>query len=128
MGQTNANRVQVNESAYTFTEITLSDVLMEIDRRLTGRDINKVYTRTSGYISKIEYFVGSLKIVQRDFTRVSGVGGIQRVSSIVTTFYNSDTSIDSTITSTFTRDTPLPTNDKILSCSHVFATGEDICG
>lgn len=127
MGQTNVNRIQVDESLYTFTESSLSDVLLEIDRRLTGRDINKVYTRTSNLISKIEYFIGAHKIVERDFTRVSGVGGIQRVSSIVTTFYNQNDSVDSIVTTTITRESPLSTNDKIVSCNHVYSTSEESC-
>lgn len=127
MGQTNANRIQIDESIYTFTDITLANVLLEIDRRLTGRDINKVYTRTAGLISKIEYFIGPKKIVERTFSRVTGVGGIERVSGIVTTFYNSDNSVDSIVTTTISRETPLSTNDKIISCDHVFTTGEAIC-
>ena len=53
---TDAERIYVTDEKYTFTNKYLNDVLHELDKRTSYADCFTQITRTSGLISKIEYF------------------------------------------------------------------------
>lgn len=125
MGQTDATRVQTNEENNTTISADLASALNEIDSRITSKDIYPVITRTSNLISKIEYYsdlAHTNKLYQREFTRTAGTDLVLYITGIVTTFYNDNGSIDSTITTTIARS-----NDLISSCNNVFLTTEPQC-
>jgi hypothetical protein len=125
MGQTDATRVQTNEENNTTISADLASALNEIDSRITSKDIYPVITRTSNLISKIEYYSDlshANKLYQREFTRTAGTDLVLYITGIVTTFYNDNGSIDSTITTTIARS-----NDLISSCNNVFLTTEPQC-
>jgi len=114
--------VDINETLDTTVSTNLSGVLSELDGRITAKNVYPVITRSSGLISKIEYYndiTHSHKIFQRVFSRTLGSDQVAYITNIVTTFYNTDNSIDSIITSLITR-----TDDLITSCSNTFSTTE----
>lgn len=124
MGAPDASRVQVQEGAYTFTETRLAFILKEIDARLNCAETYDTITYTSGLISKIEIFSNSartIKVVERTYTRTTGTDGVGYITGMLTKFFNSDTSEDSRVTTTITRDS----ENKITSCDHVFSTSEE---
>lgn len=126
MGQTDATRVQTNEENNTTIAADLATALNEIDSRITSKDIYPVITRTSGLISKIEYYsdlAHTHKLYQREFTRTAGSDSVLYTTGILTTFYNDNGSTDSIITTTITRNG----SDLITSCNNVFSTSEPQC-
>jgi len=124
MPRSDASRIEVEERRYTYTSRFLDDVLGKIDSRTTFADIWMVITRTSGLISKTEYYSDAAKtqkILQREFTRTLGTDNINRVTGVTTTFYNSDGSTDSQVTTVMSRTTNLITEDE-----NPFSTSEVI--
>lgn len=125
MGQTDATRVQTNEENNSTVSSDLASTLTELDSRITSKDVYPVISRSGGLISKIEYFsdlAHTHKLYQREFTRTAGSDLVLYISGIITTFYNDDGSVDSTITTTINR-----TSDKISSCENIFSTLEPQC-
>lgn len=121
MGAPNADRIEIRENRYTFTERRLSGLIRELDGRLNCANVYETITRTSDLISKIEVFsdiARTKKIAERDITRVTGSDNVQYISSMLTRFYNSDGSEDSRVTTTITRDV----DDRITACDNVFST------
>jgi len=126
MGQTDATRVQTNEENNTTISADLASALNEIDSRITSKDIYPVITRTSNLISKIEFYSDAAhtkKLYQREFSRTAGSDSVLYITGILTTFYNDDGSVDSTITTAITRTG----SDLISSCNNVFSTTEPQC-
>lgn len=122
-----SKRVQSIEGKYTFTNRSLSGIIDEIDMRLNGADCWVTITRTSGLISKVEYFkdaAKTMKVCEQVITRATGVGGVKLVSNIQNIYYNSDTSEDSQVNASLSRPS-LGTDDDITACSSVFSTTED---
>lgn len=124
MAGEHATRIVVQEGAYTFLSNRLDKLLLEIDARL---NCNEVYEDISydidDLIEKIEVFsdlARTKKVVERTFTRFTGGNGVEYISSITTIFYNKDTSEDSRVTTTITRNG----DDQITSCDNVFSTSE----
>lgn len=104
---TDSARVQIQEGAYTFSKAALHTLLLEFDRILTEANAWMVITRTDDLITKTEFYSDAAKtkkIFQREYSRVEGQDGLFRVSAITTTFYNDDSSQDSQINHTLTRD------------------------
>lgn len=102
MGQTNAERVQVQEGGYTFTAKILSVALQQIDRFINYGNTWSTITRTSSFISKVEYFsdvAKTVKIFEHQYTRVSN-----RITAITAIYYNSNGTEDSRVTQTFSRN------------------------
>lgn len=123
---TDATRVYVTEENYTFKSRHLDDILHELDKRTSHADCYATITRTSGLISKVEYFsdiAKTQKVKERQFTRTVGYSGISFVTSILTIYYNDDASEDSRVTTTITRDTDA-NKSVINTCDNVFSTGE----
>lgn len=123
MGSQNADRIEVRENRHTFTEWRLSGLIYELDKRINCADVYETITRTSDLISKIELFsdiARTKKIAERDITRTTGSDGVDYITGMVTKFYNKDTSEDSRVTTTITRDG----DDRITSCDNVFSTSE----
>ena len=126
MGQTDAERVYNTEERQTFRSFILSEILSEIDSMITCKDVWSTITRTTGLISKVEYFSDAAKtkkIVERNFSRITGYAGISYVSTITTIFYNDNGSEDSRVTTTISRDTT-PNKNVIQGCGSPFSTGE----
>ena len=126
MGQTDAIRIETNENENTLISHDLASGLTELDSRVTGKDLYPVLTRTSGFITKIEYYsdlAHTNKVFQRTFTRTAGSDLIEYITGMITTFYNSDGSTDSTIATVLTRNA----SDQVTSCSNAFATTEPQC-
>jgi hypothetical protein len=127
MGQINTYRVQNPEERYTFTEPALDGVIKELDSRTSMADCYPVFTRTSGLISKIEYYkdaAHTLKKCERNFTRNTGTDGIEYIATITSIYYNDDTSEDSRVTTTLTRHVD---DNYITQCDNVFSTSESEC-
>lgn len=125
MGTPNASRIEVKEQAYTFVETRLAFILKEIDSRLNCAEVYHTVTYTSDLISKVEIFSNSLrtnKVMERTFSRTTGSDGVEYITGMITIFYNTDSSEDSRVTTTITRDV----NDRITECDNVFSTGETI--
>jgi len=123
MGAPNASRIEIRESRLTFTSRRLSGILDEIDMRLNCAEVYETITRTSNLISKVEVFsdiARTKKVMQRDITRTTGTDGVDYITGMVTIFYNTDTSEDSRVTTTITRDG----DNRIISCDNVYSTTE----
>lgn len=123
MGAPNASRIEVREEKYTFTKRRLDDILTQIDMRLNCAEVYETITRTSGLISKIEIFSNAaktIKVVERDITRTTGTDGVDYITGMVTRYYNDDTTEDSRVTTTITRDG----ENRITACDNVFSTTE----
>ncbi len=123
MGAPNASRIEVRENRTTFIEPRLSGLLKELDARLNCANVYETITRTSGLISKIEIFSDIARtklVVERDITRTTGSDGVDYITGMVTKFYNADTTEDSRVTTTITRDS----EDRITQCDNVFSTTE----
>lgn len=123
MGAVNTHRIEVRETRTTFTEKRLSGVLDQIDARLNCANVWETITRTGGLISKIEVFSNAaktIKVMERDITRTTGSDGVDYITGMVTKFFNSDTTEDSRVTTTITRDA----DDNITECANVFTTTE----
>ena len=123
---TDAERIYVTEEKYTFRSKYLNDVLTELDKRTSHADCFTTISRTSGLISKIEYFsdiARTNKVMERQYSRVIGYNGFSYVNGIVTIFYNDDASEDSRVTTTITRDSNA--NKSVINqCDNVFTTSE----
>lgn len=123
MGAPNADRIEIRENRYTFTQRRLSGLIKELDGRLNCANVYETITRTSDLISKIEIFedVGrTKKLLERNISRTVGSDSVSYISQMVTIFYNSNGSEDSRVTSVLTRNS----EDKIISCDNVFSTTE----
>lgn len=123
MGAPNADRIEIRENRYTFTERRLSGLIRELDGRLNCANVFETITRTNDLISKIEIFsdiARTKKVAERTITRVTGSDGVEYISAMLTIFYNSDGSEDSRVTTTITRDV----DDRITACDNVFSTTE----
>ena len=123
MGAPNANRIEIQEGPLTFTERRLSGIIREIDSRLNCSEVYETISYTSDLISKIEIFSNfarTIKVAERTFSRVTGSDGVEYISGMVTIYFNSDTTEDSRVTTTITRDG----DDRITSCDNVFSTSE----
>lgn len=119
MANTDASRVWVQEGAFTYTETALDFVLREIDTRISGANCFIDITRTAGTITKFEYFkeVGRINLmVERVVNYTAG-----KISGFTDTYFNADTSNDSQVIGTFTRDL----NGNITACDSPFSTTED---
>lgn len=126
MGQMDATRVQTNEENNSTVSSDLASTLTELDSRITSKDVYPVITRSSGLISLIEYYsdiAHTKKLYQRSFSRSAGSDLVQYITGIVTTFYNEDGSVDSTITTSISRNG----EDSITSCDNIFSTTEPQC-
>ena len=125
MSNTDASRVWVQEGAFTFTETSLDYVLMQIDARMTCKNLFEDFTRNgNGDVITLEVYsdIGRTNLVmQRDYTYVTGSDNIEYPSTITTIFYNANGSEDSRVTTTITRDG----DDQITACDNVFSTSED---
>lgn len=120
---TNAKRIQTLEGRYTFTDKRLSGIIAEIDRRLNCAEVYETITRTSDLISKVEVYsdlARTKKLIERTFSRTSGLNGVDYISGMTTIYFNSDGSEDSRVTTTITRDV----NNRITSCDSIFTTSE----
>lgn len=123
MGAPNADRIEIRENRYTFTEKRLSGLIKELDGRINCANVFETITRTSDLISKVEIFsdIGrTKKLVERDITRTTGSDGVEYITGMVTKYYNSDGTEDSRVTTTITRDS----DDRITACDNVFSTTE----
>ena len=123
MPNQDASRIEIREEESTFTGFLLSQVLGEIDRRVNAKDCYLSITRTSDLVSKTEYFsdiARTTKVMERQFSRTTGSDGIDYITGITSIFYNDDTSEDSRVTISITRDG----DDRITQCNGVFSTGE----
>lgn len=118
-------RVWHQEQDHTWTKDRLDELLGEIDRRLNSSNCFPIVFRDANdLINKIEYYSEAShtnKIAERTFTRSTGTDNVEYITGIVTIFYNDDSSEDSRITTTITRD---PTDNWITSCDNVFSTSE----
>jgi len=119
-----SNRVYHDETGNTFTSEKLDKILGEIDSRLSSANCFPTITRTSGLISKIEYFsdvARSIKKAEVTFTRYNGNDGVKYIGGYTFIYYNDDTTEDSRVTGTLVRDV---NENYITSCNNVFSTGE----
>lgn len=132
MGQTDASRIEVQEGAYTFTRTHLDDLLRELDARITAADCWLTITRpvspdpNAGLITKTEYFADAARtklVMERQFDRSPGLGGVRYISQITTIFYNENGTEDSRVTATISRP-GLGTNDDLTTCDSPFSTTE----
>ncbi len=126
MGQIDTERIRTAEEETTFTDSTMAGLVKEIDGRVNAANCFPVITRTSGLISRIDYYsdIAHTQLrIRRDFTRTVGTDQVAYVTGIVTTFYNSDGSVDSTVTTAIARDA----SNYVTECDNVFSTGESIC-
>ena len=127
MGQGNASRVQTREESHTFVSPSLRGILFEIDGRLNHANCWLSITRTSGLITQTDYYRDAAK-TNLAFRRVFGrtvVDGISFITSITTTYYETDGStVDSTVTTTISRDGA--SDDQVITgCASPFTTTED---
>ena len=126
MGQVSIDRVANPEERYTFISKSLDGALKEIDGRISAADCWASITRTSGLISKIEYFADAAKTqlrIEQTFAKATGSDQVEYTTGILTIFYNADTSEDSRITTVIVRDG----DNNITSCENVFSTAESEC-
>ncbi len=126
MGSKDISRLQVQEGAYTFTNIRMHFVLKEIDMRTSGANSWVTITRTSGLISKIEIFSDAArtkKVCEQQILRSTGVGGIEFITTITNIYYNDNGSEDSRVTETISRPN-LGIDDVIETCDSPFTTSE----
>jgi len=108
------------EGGYTFRKEGLDAVLDELDQRTSCKDAYEVLTRTAGIITKIEVFkdVGHTQLAfERQITYTSG-----KITEFLDIYYNDDTSEDSRVTQTLTRNA----SGQVTECSSPFTTTEDI--
>ena len=129
MPQSNAVRTQHQEGANTFRSKDLMRVMQEIDGRFNSANCWSTITQTAKLITRIEYFTDAGKTdkaIQKDYTYVT-VSGLERLATITATYYNKDTSIDSTVTTTINRvgieDADYDEGD-IEGCDSPFSTTE----
>lgn len=125
MGQTNPSRIEIREGAYSFSASDLASMLIELDQRLNGSNVYMSLTRDGdNLISNVTYYsdvARTLKIMERQITRVVTTGGVKRVSGIVNIFYQEDgVTEDSRVTNTLTRGP-----DFINSDNGPFTTAEN---
>jgi len=126
MGNTDTGRIQTYEEENTFISPSLDGLIKEIDARLVGSNCFITINRTDDLISSIEYYSDIAKTekkIEQTFTRAVGNDGVKYITSILTTFYNLDTSVDSQITTTLTRDS----DNRITSCASSFSSTETVC-
>lgn len=118
MGQTDSTRIYVQEGAYTFPSVILAYVLQDVDRFVNSPNTWVTITRTSNYISKVEYFsdaAKTLKIFEHQYGRTSN-----RITSITAIYYNVNGSEDSRVTHTLTRNG----SQQITDSANPFSTSE----
>jgi len=118
MGQTDATRIYVQEGAYTFPSMILAYALRDLDRFVNSTNSWVTITRTSGYISKTEYFsdaAKTLKIFEHQYGRTSS-----RITSVTAIYYNTDGSEDCRVTHTIGRDV----DNRIETSANPFTTSE----
>ena len=126
MPQIDDIRIQTSEQSTSMVSSDLSETLKEIDQREMGADIWSTISYSSGLVSEINFYSDAAKtkrIIKRVFNRTVGSDFISYLSSMITTYYNIDNSVDSVITTTLTRDA----NDKITGCASSFSTTEPPC-
>ena len=126
MPQIDDIRIQTSEQSTSMVSSDLSETLKEIDQREMGADIWSTISYSSGLVSEINFYSDASKtkrIIKRVFNRTVGSDFISYLSSMITTYYNIDNSVDSVITTTLTRDA----NDKITGCASSFSTTETPC-
>jgi hypothetical protein len=116
MGQTNSSRVEIRDGAYSFNASDLASMLIELDQRLNGSNVYLSLTRDGdNLISNVTYYsdiARTLKIMERQITRVTTTGGVKRVSGIVNIFYQEDgVTEDSRVTNAFVRGSDIITSD-----------------
>jgi hypothetical protein len=127
MGNTDTSRIQTYEQENTFISPDLSGLIREIDGRVTGAGCYCAITRTSGLISKIEYYADAgltQKRIERTFSRTTGSDNVSYITGIITIFYNDTGTEDSRVSTVITRD---PTTNYITSCANTFSTTEPAC-
>ena len=116
MGQTNPSRIEIREGAFSFNASDLASMLIELDQRLNGSNVYLSLTRDGdNLISNVTYYsdiARTLKIMERQITRVTTTGGVKRVSGIVNIFYQEDgVTEDSRVTNAITRGSDLINSD-----------------
>ena len=114
----NAKRIALKEANSTLTSKDLAKAVQELDRRDTNAEMYMDYIRVAGKLVRIDYYSEAARtnlVAKRDLTYTAN-----KVSSTLDTFYNSDGSVDSTVTTTFIR-----VSGKVVSSDSVFATSED---
>jgi hypothetical protein len=116
MGQTNPSRIEIREGAYSFNASDLASMLIELDQRLNGSNVYLSLTRDGdNLISNVTYYsdiARTLKIMERQISRVTTTGGVKRVSGIVNIFYQEDgVTEDSRVTNAITRGSDLINSD-----------------
>ena len=117
-----AERIWTTEGKYTFRSTNLAEILAEIDARTSCRDSYEVVTRNaSNLITKIEVFSDPAK-TQLSMRRDFGYDANDRIVSFTDIYFNEDSSEDSRVTQTLTRDA----NGRITECAAVFSTTEDV--
>jgi len=112
MGQPNADTVQFNKTGSSFVTRNLRDVVVELEYRLSGVNVWSTISRIDGLITKIEYFSNvekTSKILDIEFSRITGLNGLRLVSSITKKIYNNNI-LEKTITENFSRDVDLNKN------------------
>lgn len=122
MGQANSKRIGVREGGTTFVSPDLGTLIKELDGRLVGADLYMTITRSSGLISKVEYFAEAARttlLIERTISRTAGTGGVMYVTGVLTKFFNLNTVEDSRVTDAFPR-----TSDKIVTNEGPLATTE----
>ena len=121
----NADRVAVQEGAYTYRSFRLAGVLMEQDMMLTGANCFVKIIRSDGLIAKAEFYRDPAKTDLSHeifYDRVSSEDTIFRVVGVCSIFYNDDLSIDSVVSGGVDRTS----GGDIECCSGFFVTTESI--
>lgn len=122
MGQANSKRIGVREGGTSFVSPDLGTLIKELDGRLVGADLFMTITRSSGLISKVEYFAEAARttlLIERTISRTAGTGGVLYVTGVLTKFFNLNATEDSRVTDAFPR-----TSDKIVTNEGPLATTE----
>ena len=119
-------RVRTTEEETSTISPDLLGSMKELDSRVMGADVwTTILFDADNLISEIQYFSDIAKTqmaMKRVFNRTTGSDTIEYISSLVTTIYNEDASVDSVITTTLNR-----TDDVIDGCSSSFSTTEELC-
>jgi len=126
MAQIDDIRIQTTEQVTSMTSPDLLGTIQEIDQREMGSNIWSTISYSSGLVSEINFYSDVAKtkrIIKRVFNRTIGSDFINYLTSMITTFYNTDTTIDSVITTTLSRDV----NDRVTGCASSFSTTEPLC-
>lgn len=126
MGQIKDGRIRVGEESSSFTEANLAALILEIDSRTLGANKFVTINRTNGLISSIDYYKDIARTqlkMTHVISRTTGLDNVEYITGVISTIYNDDFSVDSTITKTLIRDI----DNKITACNSVFSTTEAQC-